>query len=460
MSMTLMAKAMKIKVGNHLRKLVLIKMADNANDKGECWPSYRDIADHCECSKSGARAHVDALIRMGLIAKENRLGEKNGKGNTSNLYYLTLDNPVSSKITAPCATKKHSPMPSKNTGVCQQVAPPAPADSTPPMPPDGTRISHSFEPVIEPKEKPTQTLPAELDSGGEGFRDFLADLLRNRFPATDAATLHDQAVELLSQHGLTCRREFPVDDRGDGRGGKVDILVTDESGRRCGIELDWKSPRRKSITKLNSIGGGLVVLRDVNHRGDYLDSGVLVIGGCKPEVLADRAGEVLDFLNSKINSRTPKRADTLREIIERLAEGHTVGELNLVAEHRASQLLSNPELGHMLSARMIFDPTRFGGYLAAAKAWNAQRAKKTAMAAAVEQQRQTPPTVDVPEIDFDGSFERLFVEGLLPENPAEKLAWQHVQKYGFKSPVDEVASRKEWRVILNRACVKAGRSEA
>lgn len=75
------------------------------------------------------------------------------------------------------------------------------------------------------------------------------------------------------------------------------------------------------------------------------------------------AGEVLDFLNSKINGRTPKRADTLREIIERLTEGHTVGELNLVAEHRASQLLSNPALGHMLSARMIFDPTRFGGYV-------------------------------------------------------------------------------------------------
>ncbi|HIA8111342.1 TPA: helix-turn-helix domain-containing protein, partial [Escherichia coli] len=36
MSMSLMAKAMNIKVGNPLRKLVLIKLADNANDNGEC----------------------------------------------------------------------------------------------------------------------------------------------------------------------------------------------------------------------------------------------------------------------------------------------------------------------------------------------------------------------------------------------------------------------------------------
>ena len=50
MSMNLMAKAMNIKVGNPLRKLVLIKLADNANDNGECWPSYQHVADQCELS--------------------------------------------------------------------------------------------------------------------------------------------------------------------------------------------------------------------------------------------------------------------------------------------------------------------------------------------------------------------------------------------------------------------------
>ncbi|MCW9159958.1 helix-turn-helix domain-containing protein [Klebsiella pneumoniae] len=130
MSMTLMAKAMVIKTGNPIRKLVLIKLADNANDSGECWPSYKHIADHCECSKSAVRDHIDALISMGLLVKENRPGVKNGKGNASNLYCMNLDNP----------------MPPESTGM--------PPKSIAPMPCGGTRTSHSFEPVIEPTDPP------------------------------------------------------------------------------------------------------------------------------------------------------------------------------------------------------------------------------------------------------------------------------------------------------------------
>ncbi|CVA64474.1 Uncharacterised protein [Serratia marcescens] len=332
-----MAQAMSIKVGNPLRKLVLIKIADNANDKGECWPSYQHVADHCECSKSAVRAHIEALIKMGLLTKENRLGVNNGKGNTSNLYYLTLDNPVPSESIAPCAVKKHSPMPSKSTGVCQQVTQGVPSESTPPMPADGTRTSHSFEPVIEPKEKPP--IAPQSDAGAEN-------------PSAEA-------------------------------------------------------------------------------------------------------GEVLDFLNEKINGRTPKRADTLREIAERLAEGNSAAELKLVAEHRASLLLGDPKMGHMLSAKMIFDAVRFGGYLAAANAWDRQRSHKAAMAEAVEQQRQDPVAGDAPEIDFDDAFDRLLIEGLQPENPAEKQALQHVQKHGFSSKVEENA-RREWRVILAKAYARTG----
>ncbi|EBM2826341.1 helix-turn-helix domain-containing protein [Salmonella enterica] len=138
MSMTLMARAMAIKTGNPIRKLVLIKLADNANDNGECWPSYQHIADHCECSRSAVRTHIDALIGMGVLTKENRMGINNGKGNTSNVYYLNLDNPMPPKSTAP--------VPSKITGM--------PLENTPPMPCGGTRTSHSFEPVNEPNDPP------------------------------------------------------------------------------------------------------------------------------------------------------------------------------------------------------------------------------------------------------------------------------------------------------------------
>ncbi|MBD2798168.1 helix-turn-helix domain-containing protein [Xenorhabdus sp. 18] len=152
MSMSLMAKAMSIRVGNPLRKLVLIKLADNANDKGECWPSYQHIADHCECSKSAVRSHIGALIKMGLLIKENRLGNHNGKGNASNVYYLNLS-------VAPVPPKSIPPVPPENRPM-PPVGTPVLSGDIPPMPPAGTRTSHSFEPVKEPVigacEKPSR----------------------------------------------------------------------------------------------------------------------------------------------------------------------------------------------------------------------------------------------------------------------------------------------------------------
>lgn len=150
-----MAKAMSIKVGNPLRKLVLIKLADNANDNGECWPSYQHIADHCECSKSAVKEHISALIKLGLMTKENRVGVNNGKGNTSNVYRLHL--------TSTPVPPKSTPVPPKSTGGSPKSTP-VPPESTPPVPPAGTRTSHSFEPVKEPLDN-----KKKLSSMPEGF---------------------------------------------------------------------------------------------------------------------------------------------------------------------------------------------------------------------------------------------------------------------------------------------------
>ncbi|CNK74747.1 Uncharacterised protein [Yersinia mollaretii] len=134
MSMDLMVKAFKVPVGNPLRKLILVKLADNANDQGECWPSYGNIANLCECSKSAVKSHITALIEMGIVKKENRLGVNNGKGNTSNVYYLNISNEI-----------------------------PVPPKSIAPVPSESTRISHSFEPVIESVIEPNNTLAPSGD---------------------------------------------------------------------------------------------------------------------------------------------------------------------------------------------------------------------------------------------------------------------------------------------------------
>ena len=74
MSMLLMAKAMSIKVGNPLRKLVLIKLADNASDTGECWPSHQHIADQCEISRRSVITHIEGFVRLGYCKRALELG--------------------------------------------------------------------------------------------------------------------------------------------------------------------------------------------------------------------------------------------------------------------------------------------------------------------------------------------------------------------------------------------------
>ena len=143
MSMRLMAQAMSIKVGNPLRKLVLIKLADNANDDGICFPSYQYIADVCEISKASARTHIDALIEMGFISKKAR---KNKDGSSSNLYILHLGNGM-------------------------------PADSTGGMPADSTITYHSINQssnLKKTKQKSAVVLLGEFGIGGQLAEDFIA----------------------------------------------------------------------------------------------------------------------------------------------------------------------------------------------------------------------------------------------------------------------------------------------
>ena len=79
---------MNCEVGSPARKLVLLKLADNANDDGICFPSYQYIADKCELSKRSAISHIDDLIKMGFVTKKAR---KNKDGSSANLYLLHLE---------------------------------------------------------------------------------------------------------------------------------------------------------------------------------------------------------------------------------------------------------------------------------------------------------------------------------------------------------------------------------
>ncbi|EKB3510053.1 helix-turn-helix domain-containing protein [Salmonella enterica] len=151
MSMNLMAKAMSIKVGNPLRKLVLIKLADNANDEGECWPSYQHIADQCEVSRSTVKSHIRALEDMGLLKREFR---RKGELNQSNVFYLTMDNAQQIPPESGGAGADRGGAGADRGGAGADLGGGAGADP---------RTYHSFEPVKEPLERKRK--PSSMPEG-------------------------------------------------------------------------------------------------------------------------------------------------------------------------------------------------------------------------------------------------------------------------------------------------------
>ncbi len=79
--------AFHAKCGDALAKLVLLNLANRANNDGECYPSIERIAEDCETSKSTVLRKLEKLEAMGHIRRIRRA--KDGM-KTSNLYQLPL----------------------------------------------------------------------------------------------------------------------------------------------------------------------------------------------------------------------------------------------------------------------------------------------------------------------------------------------------------------------------------
>ena len=145
MSLILMAQAMKMKVGNPLRKLVLIKLADNANDDGKCWPSHSHIADHCEITPRSVMNHVKALEKAMFLTVEHRVKDNKKQ---SNMYHLHFEKAlISSERDSLPSSEPNSP-PKQISSEGDSLPPEG--DSLPSSERDSHRTSHSSEPVNEP----------------------------------------------------------------------------------------------------------------------------------------------------------------------------------------------------------------------------------------------------------------------------------------------------------------------
>ena len=220
MSMGLMVAAMKLRVGNPLRKLVLIKLADNASDVGECWPSYQHIADQCEISKRSVMNHITALCEAGLLRKEIRKGGP--KGNSSNVYFLTLEGGG-----APPAP-----------GVVQQIHQGSAAGSLPSESPAlggsaaaAPRISNSLEPVIEPVIEPIAPQATAKVVTGQVVQ-FVPQQPRVEIPA-DMPGPKDQACKTFkvwANYAMAYRKRYSAWPVWNAKAGKQMALLVDRLG--------------------------------------------------------------------------------------------------------------------------------------------------------------------------------------------------------------------------------------
>ncbi len=70
-------------LSNSGQKLVLIALADNADDYGVCWPAHETIAKKCSTSSRTVIRNIKALIEIGLVEKKLRT-------NNSNIFILKI----------------------------------------------------------------------------------------------------------------------------------------------------------------------------------------------------------------------------------------------------------------------------------------------------------------------------------------------------------------------------------
>ena len=81
MSVHALSWAFKQKTNTPTTKLVLVALANYADEQNSCFPSHQHLSTRCEISERQVRRCIDDLCGLGLVTKKSRAG-------TSNRYFL------------------------------------------------------------------------------------------------------------------------------------------------------------------------------------------------------------------------------------------------------------------------------------------------------------------------------------------------------------------------------------
>ncbi|MDP2953715.1 MAG: helix-turn-helix domain-containing protein [Chloroflexota bacterium] len=136
-------------------KIILMALADHADDDGVCWPGMKGVAAKCGIHHRNAQRHVSKLISLGLIQSIPR--HRPDRSRTSNFFILSMS-PEGVTI---------------DMGVVTELAPPHGTSAMAPTAPAPSPHGASATPrtVIEPSLEPSEDLM-------HGIPSFLAELRR------------------------------------------------------------------------------------------------------------------------------------------------------------------------------------------------------------------------------------------------------------------------------------------
>ena len=90
MSIELMARVWREAPFDGNKLLLLLALADMANDGGYCWPSYDTLAKKARISRTHTMNQIRELIAVGWVKKEGRVKKDNNGAQTSNGYWVTI----------------------------------------------------------------------------------------------------------------------------------------------------------------------------------------------------------------------------------------------------------------------------------------------------------------------------------------------------------------------------------
>jgi biotin operon repressor len=127
-------------------KLVLLKLADNANDAGECWPSLATIARHCGVERNTVWRVIRQLAERGLVRVEHRCVDGVA---LPNRYRLALTVGGVYQKSPPSTSDIQGVYEKSPPGVYQKSTKPSesePSDSPPIIPPKGERARPRQDP--------------------------------------------------------------------------------------------------------------------------------------------------------------------------------------------------------------------------------------------------------------------------------------------------------------------------